>query len=467
MKQSLKAKIKFTKYQNLANEICYEFQKRGFAAFWVGGAVRSLLLKENSADIDLAVSATPEEIKAVLKKVGFKFYTVGEKFGTIGAATPAGNIEITTFRKESGYSDKRHPDKIVFSKDPLEDSQRRDFTINALYFDPNNREILDFHGGLKDLEKKTLRFIGNPDDRIKEDPLRLLRAVRFAANLNFKIAKKDVQAIIKHSGEIKNISSQRIKNELDKMFSEQFFVQGVLLLDKTKLLKTLFPEVDNLKGVQQSKDYHAEGNVYNHVLNALRVAQKNLKDYNLTLRYAIFFHDLGKAFTAKAGERKGRPHISFHGHAAKSTDLFLNISKRIIFPKTERKEIVWLLKHHMDMLNLSEVTEKTLVKWAKNNKIEDLIKLRIADSLGGTMTDGMGKVIPKDVGALKKMIAQWKKLNTLYKINLITGEDVMRELKIKPGKEVGYVLEKVKREQIFGRIKNKQQALKFISAKNI
>ncbi|GAC1573943.1 MAG: CCA tRNA nucleotidyltransferase [Candidatus Doudnabacteria bacterium] len=455
MKQSLSISFKFTAYQSLANEICVEFHKRGFICFWVGGAVRDLLLKQKFGDVDLATSANPEEIKKVLKDGGFKLYTLGEKFGTIGAVTKEGNIEITTFRKESGYSDQRHPDKIIFSKEVKEDSTRRDFTINALYFNPVDNQILDFHNGLKDLKKGIIRFVGEPEERIKEDPLRLLRAVRFGTNLGFKLAKKDLKAIIKYASEIKNISSQRIKKELDKIFLERYFVEGIMLLEKTELLKTLFPEVDNLKKVDQSNDYHAEGNVYNHVLDALREAQKNLKVYNLTLRYAIFFHDIGKAFTAKTGERKGRVHISFHGHAQKSSELFLNISKRLIFPKQQRKEIEWLLKHHMDMLNLSEVTEKTLVKWAKNDLIEDLIRLRIADSLGGTMTDAKGKVIPKDISKLKEMISKWKKLNLLYKTNLITGEDVMRSLKIKPSKEVGYVLEKVKREQILGRIKNR------------
>jgi tRNA nucleotidyltransferase (CCA-adding enzyme) len=462
VKPYLNNSYKFSKYQNRANEICKEFQKRGFVCLWVGGAVRDLLLKEINFDIDLATNATPPEIKKVLSIFEYKIYVVGEKFGTIGVITPDGNIEITTFRKELGYTDQRHPDQIVFAQTAKEDSQRRDFTINGLYFDPLNNLVSDFSSGRRDLIGKQIRFIGKPEDRIKEDPLRMLRAVRFAANLNFKLEKKDLATIQKYSKEIKVVSGQRIKIELDKMFLAENFVQGVLLLEKAKLLKAIFPEVDNLKKIKQSKDYHAEGNVYNHVMNALRVSQKNLKDYNLTLRYAIFFHDMGKAFTGKEGERKGRDHISFHGHALKSCQLFNQVSKRVPFPRQQQKEIGWLLKHHMDMLNTSEATEKTLLKWALNERTEDLIKLRIADSLGAAMTDGMGKIIPKDVSHLKAMTIKWRKLNVLSKINLITGDDVMKELKIKPGTEVGYILRKIKQEQIFGRVKNKKEALKFL-----
>jgi tRNA nucleotidyltransferase/poly(A) polymerase len=449
---------KFTEYQNLANEISLEFQKRGFLCFWVGGAVRDLLLGKKVEDIDLATNATPKEVKKILTEKRIRLYDVGEKFGTIGAITKRGNIEITTFRMESVYSDNRHPDSVKYAQTPKVDSGRRDFTINALYFDPKTKEILDFHDGQKDLNHKTLRFIGSPEKRIKEDPLRLLRAVRFAANLNIKIAKKDLESIQKKSGEIKKVSSERIKKELDKIFSNQNYIQGALLLEKTKLLKALFPEVDNLRTVMQSADYHAEGNALNHTFNALR----NCKKYSLTLRYAVFFHDIGKKFTAKMGERKGREHISFHGHALKSAELFAGIAKRVRFTKKEKIEIQWLLKHHMDLVRLEEVNEKTLVKWAKNDAFGDLILLRMADSLGGTMTDSLGRVIAKDISGLKKLYRNWKKLNELSRVNLVTGDDVMKILKIKPGKYVGVVLEKIKREQIFGRVKNKKEALAYL-----
>jgi tRNA nucleotidyltransferase (CCA-adding enzyme) len=449
---------KFTPYQSLANEICKEFQKRGFICYWVGGAVRDMLLDKENFDIDLATSATPPQVKNLLKKKGFKIYEVGEKFGTIGAVTKHGEIEITTFRTESAYSDKRHPDKVKFAGTAAEDSGRRDFTINALYYDPIAKKILDYHKGQQDLEEKQIRFIGSAEKRIKEDPLRLLRAVRFAANLDFKIAAKDLAAIKKNVKLISKISAERIKNELDKIFSDHNFVQGVLLLDKIGLLKELFPEVDNLKRVKQSKDYHAEGSAFNHSINALRHA----KDFDLTLRYAALLHDTGKKFTAKKEIRKGREHVSFHGHAQKSAELFNSIAKRLRFPRRQHKKIHWLLTHHMDLLQPELVTEKTLVKWAKNPDFGDLIRLRAADSMGGIETDPLGKVKAKDNSALKKLYSKWQKFRELSQKNFVTGNDVMKELKIKPGKHVGYVLDRIKREQIFGRIKNKKDALKFI-----
>ncbi len=216
--------------------------------------------------------------------------------------------------------------------------------------------------------------------------------------------------------------------------------------------------MDNLKGVKQSKDYHAEGSAFNHSINALRQA----KDFDLTLRYAALLHDTGKKFTAKKEVRKGREHVSFHGHAQKSAELFNNIAKRIPFTKQQHKKIHWLLMHHMDLLRHELVTEKTLVKWAKTEDFGDLIKLRMADSMGGIETNALGKVKAKDTSNLKKLFTKWRKLRDLSAKTFVTGNDVMRELKIKPGKHVGYVLDRVKREQIFGRVKNKKDALRFI-----
>ncbi|MDB4940212.1 MAG: pcnB [Candidatus Doudnabacteria bacterium] len=458
----LKHKNKFSAYQNLANEICLEFQSRGFVCYWVGGAVRDMLLQQVSSDIDLATNATPLQIKEVVAKK-YKIYTIGEKFGTIGVITAEDNIEITTFRAESGYSDSRHPDKVIYAKTAKEDSNRRDFTVNALYWNPGADEVLDFHGGLKDLKAKTLRFVGKAEERIKEDPLRLIRAIRFAAMLDFKIVAKDQKFISKHFKEINKISGQRIKNELDKILLSDNFLSGILLLNETKILKALFPEVDNLRKIGQSNDYHAEGNVFNHTLKALAAVYKNKNDYNLTLRYAVLFHDTGKAFTAQSGERKGRAHVSFHGHAQKSAEAFARIAKRFPFAKAQRKEIAWLLRHHMDLLNITELSEKTLVKLIKNPQSTDLIRLRIADSLGATMTNREGKVIPKNIFEPKNLIRRIQKLQTLYQVNLLNGDDLIKLLKIKSGKEVGFILEKIKTEQIFGRIKNKKEAVAFVT----
>jgi len=153
-------KKKFTPYQNLANGIALQFQKRGFSAYWVGGAVRDLILGVDCGDIDLATDAFPVEVKKVLSDLGIKYFTIGEKFGTIGAVTRHGNIEITTFRTESGYSDSRHPDRVDYALTALEDSERRDFTVNALYYDPRNREVLDYHHGIENLKSKILKFVG-------------------------------------------------------------------------------------------------------------------------------------------------------------------------------------------------------------------------------------------------------------------------------------------------------------------
>lgn len=451
-------KITFTKYQNLANGICKEFRKRGFDCYWAGGAVRDLILGRENPDIDLATGAKPDEIKKVLKQLGYNFYDIGEKFGTIGAITKLGNVEITTFRSESGYVDFRHPSKVRFLKDAKADVMRRDFTINGLLFDPASGEIKDYAGGQEDLKKKLIRFVGAPAKRIKEDPLRMLRAVRFAAQLGFAIAPNDLRKIKKYSPLIKKIAAERIKNELDKIFSARNFLHGIDLLDQTGLLKAILPEVDNLKNVKQSKDFHAEGNAFKHTL----LAMSNAADFDLVLRYAVFFHDIGKISTAKKGTRAGREHISFYGHGEKSAEMFQAIAKRLRFTARERKTISYLLKHHMDLIHPEEVILKTLIKWAKKSDFGSLIKLRIADTAGSLMTNKSGKVLKKDLKGLRQIYSRWEKIRAQMQTNLLSGREVMQIANLKQGPRVGLLLQEIKKLQLEGKIKTKSDAKKHL-----
>ncbi|TSC65487.1 MAG: polynucleotide adenylyltransferase/metal dependent phosphohydrolase [Candidatus Doudnabacteria bacterium Gr01-1014_77] len=203
-----------------AERICSLLSKQGYETYIVGGFVRDMLLGISGFDLDIATSAKPFETKKILNKHGFKIYEAGEKFGTIGVVSPKGNVEITTFRKEGMYSDSRRPSKVSFVLSVKEDSKRRDFTINSIYYNPATHEFLDWHEGLKDLKNKEIKFVGSAFKRIKEDPLRMLRAVRFAAKLGFNINKKDLSVIKKNSKLIRKTSAQRIKEELDRIISQ-------------------------------------------------------------------------------------------------------------------------------------------------------------------------------------------------------------------------------------------------------
>lgn len=441
-----------------ASELCLHFQKLGFETYWVGGAVRDMVMGHEISDVDFTTQAKPEEIKRILAKAGLRFFDVGEKFGTIGTILPEGKVEITTFRSESEYKDSRHPKKVKFELDVLKDLQRRDFTVNALLFDPANGEVIDHVGGLADIKRKELKFVGEANKRIKEDPLRLLRAVRFAAKLNFKIANLSV--VKKNATLIKKTSAERIKEELDKIFGDPNYLAGILLLDATGLLKVLFPEVDNLKKVKQTKLFHAEGSAFQHTTLALEFA----KDYDLDLRYAVFLHDIGKVSTGKKVMRNGRLHMSFLGHAQKGAAMFLKISKRLRFSAKQTSKIHYLIFHHMDLLHLERIYKKTLIKWARKPYFTDLIRLRIADSLGAVMTDEKGKAIKKDMTDWWKLIKFAEKVSTFEKISLATGDDVMKILKLKPGPKVGKILSGLKEKQIAGKIKNREQALLYVKS---
>lgn len=456
-------RAKFNQHQAKAADLCAFFISQGFETYWVGGAVRDMLLSKSKSEtetteIDFATSAKPAEIKKLLRTRKLKTYDVGEKFGTIGAILPTGTIEITTFRAEQNYSDSRHPKKVVFQEFPEIDSERRDFTINALYFNPLTGDVLDFHNGLKDLKNKRLRFVGKAEKRIKEDPLRLMRAVRFGAKLNFKIV--DIKTIKKSSRLIKKISAERIKNELDKILSDRNYLQGIELLNKTNLLKQILPEVEKLKKQSQSKNVHAEGNVFIHSFLVL----KEMEKYDLDLRYAGLFHDLGKFGTAKKTKLDGRPHISFHGHAELGAERFREIAKRLRFPQKQRDKIYTLIRDHMKLARPHLVTHKTLVKWAQMPHFKDLIRLRIADGRGGWKTNIQGKRIKKDFREWEELLNFEVKVKKIVKNNLINGNDVMRIKKIKPSPRVGEILASVKEKQILGEIKTKKDAEKFVKS---
>src|SRR3989338_7011151 len=236
-----------------------------FQAFWVGGIVRNMLMKRESDNIDIATDATPEQIEKMLNQVKIKNTSVGKQFGSILAIIHGFKIEITTFRAEGRYSDKRHPDAVEFIRDYLQDAKRRDFTINALYFDPTTKELSDPTIGIKDLGLKLLRFVGDPRKRIDEDALRMLRGVRLATQLSFKLEKNTFAAIKTRAKYIQSISGERIKAELDKILLSENRVAGLELLDKTGLLRFLIPQMEELKKFShKSKKYHLEGNMFNH-----------------------------------------------------------------------------------------------------------------------------------------------------------------------------------------------------------
>lgn len=460
VKKSIKWQAK-TSDEKLALEIVQKLSKAGFNhTYIVGGYVRDLLLaRKDTGAIDIATEATPQRVTKVLGKQ-YRIIPTGLKHGTVTVHSGKIDIEITTFRIESKYINHRRPKAVKFIADPRLDSSRRDFTVNALYLDPIKKEILDFQSGLYDLQKKQLHFVGNAQERIDEDALRILRAVRFASTLEFRLEKKDLIAIRKNAKLISTVSAERVKQELDKIMLSQNRSVGIQLLLQTGLLKIIMPEVEDLNRIPHSKNYHSEGNVFVHTMLALRLIQP---DADLNCMYGALFHDLGKAKTFKRVTREGRRHMTYYNHQYVGAELARKIMKRLKFSNHDIAEISWYVDHHLVPFGLSHMRPGKQMSWALDSKFENLLKVYRADSLASIPSDKFGKQLKPSLQSYNYSMKVLEKAKSQPKLQkpLISGNDVMKLLKIKPGPRVGEVLAKIREQQLSGKLETKQQALKY------
>jgi tRNA nucleotidyltransferase/poly(A) polymerase len=431
-------------------------KKSGFLAFWVGGTVRDILLRRKADNIDIATSLNPKEIAKLLRRAKLKTLFFGEKFGTICVATKYGLIEITTFRKESDYQDFRHPSKVEFVNSLDADSKRRDFTISAMYFDPIERKLFDPQKGLVDLENKIIRFVGDPVKRINEDPLRLLRAIRIAAQLNFTIEKKSAQAIKKYSLSVLKISKERVKQELDKIMTLDKPGVGLRLLDQLELLEKFLPELSAVKkSFHNSSTYHLEGNVFDHTLLTVDYLPEN----NLDLRYAGFFHDIGKD-KVFAIRKIGKDKInSFQNHHLRSVDKYKLIAKRLGFSKASRSRVLWLIENHDDLYKFDKLPCEKQSDLIFNPNINDLILLGKADDEANIQTQKMKKYGWKE--AKKLLIKKIKKEKIVNKFS--SGKFLIRKFHLTSDKFFGKLQKEIKLRILFNKIKNFTDLEKFLA----
>jgi tRNA nucleotidyltransferase (CCA-adding enzyme) len=409
-------------------------EKAGFEAFIVGGCVRDLLLGSDPEDWDVATSAKPEEIQKVFPE---SFYE--NKFLTVTVLTKSKNpklkeIEITTYRKEAKYTDKRHPDEVRFAGSLEEDLARRDFTVNAMAAGPSKtaREIRDPFGGQKDLKTRTIRSVGDPQERFTEDALRMMRAVRFAVTLGFTIEDKTSQAIKKNAHLLEAISKERIREELMKIVMAERAAQGIELLRQLGLLKHIVPELEEGVGCSQNK--HHIYDCYEHSLKSFDYAAKN--NFNKYVRLAALFHDIAKPRT-KRGEG---PEATFYGHEVVSARMTRQILARLKFSKKEIEKIVRLVRYHLFYYNVGEVGESSvrrLVLKVGAENVEELLQLRMADRIGS----GVPKAEPYKLRHLKYIIDKVSQDPVSVKMLKVNGKEVMDILKMRPGPKVGQILD--------------------------
>lgn len=420
-------KMKF-KIPNNIIEVLSIINSSGYEAYIVGGSVRDLILNKEPNDYDITTNARPEEIKKIFKD--YKTVLVGEEFGTVLIVFKGEAIEITTYRIESGYKDKRRPENIEFTLNLQEDLSRRDFTINALAYHPECG-VIDYFGGLNDLKDKIVKTVGDPYKRFSEDSLRLLRCIRFSTQLNFKIEEKTFQAVKENSKDIISVSSERVRDEIFKILLAEKPSNGIRLLNDAKLLVELLPELSETIDFKQNNPYH-DKDVFNHTLCVL-----DNVDEKIELRLAALFHDIGKTKTYSEDENQiGH----FYNHEIVSSNIAYQILRRLNTPKKLINKVQILIENHMrDISSMKEKGIRRLIYKVGKENIMDLYNLNLADK----KCTHKGRDI-KDLLSKKEMIINEINSSNIFEKNKlkINGYDIIK-LGIKQGKLVGQILDEL------------------------
>ncbi len=407
-----------------------KIEKKGYEACLVGGCVRDLLLGEKPKDWDIATKAEPGEIEKIFPK-SFS----NNKFGTVTVVIDSKDpslkeIEITPYRIDEKYTDKRHPDRIRWAESIEDDLSRRDFTVNALAL--KGKETVDPFGGKKDLEKKIIKAVRDPKERFSEDALRMMRAVRFAAVLGFKIEKKTEKAIKENAPWLQAISKERIRDELIKIIMSERAAEGIDLLRELSLLKYVIPELEEGYGVSQNK-HHIYG-CYEHSVRSLDYAAK--QNFNKYVRIAALLHDIAKP-RVKEGEGED---ATFYNHEVVGAKMAAGILDRLKFSKEDVEKIARLVRYHLFYYNVGEVSESSvrrLVRKVGLENMDELIQLRMADRIGS----GVPKAEPYKLRHLKYLVEKVSRDPISVTKLKVSGEDVMKMLGIKPGPKIGQVLD--------------------------
>jgi poly(A) polymerase/tRNA nucleotidyltransferase (CCA-adding enzyme) len=415
--------------------IVEKLKESGFETYIVGGCIRDLLRKKKPKDWDIATNAKPKEISDIFKK-----HYINNEFGTVTVLTNSRDeslkeVEITPYRTEEQYSDKRHPDKIHWAETVEEDLSRRDFTVNAMAAEILKGEvekIIDPFNGKVDLEKKIIKAVRNPKERFSEDALRMMRAARFATVMDFEIEEKTAKAIKDNSNLLKEISNERVRDELIKIIMSEKAAKGIDLLRELDLLQYILPEL--LEGYKISQNKHHIYDVYEHSLRSLKYAAE--QGYNKYVRIAALLHDIGKP-RSKEGEGED---ATFYNHEMIGAEMTHKILTRLRFSKKDLKKIRKLVRYHLFYYHPDEVGESSvrkLVRQVGSENIEELIQLRKCDRIGS----GCPKAEPYKLRHLKYVIEKVSQDPISVKMLKLSGEDIMKILGINPGPMVGQVLD--------------------------
>ncbi|PYU32448.1 MAG: phosphohydrolase [Acidobacteria bacterium] len=432
--------------RELAGDICRTLQFSGFKAYLVGGCVRDLVLGREPEDYDVATDAHPARVQELFPSS----VDVGARFGVILVAADGAQVEVATFRSDVGYSDGRHPDRVEYSSLPEEDVRRRDFTINGLMLDVETRQILDFVGGQEDLRQGIVRAIGAPELRFREDRLRMVRAVRFAARFGYVIEPATFQAIVAAAPHITEVSAERLRDEISKLLTEGAARRAFELLDKTSLLKACLLEIAAMKGVAQPPEFHPEGDVWVHTLMMLERLPPGAP---ATLAWAVLLHDVGKPPTFKSAEETG-DRIRFDGHAEIGARMAVAVCRRLRFSLSDIEQIEALVANHLRFKDVFQMRPATLKRFVRLPRFEEEhLELHHLDCLASH-----GNL---DAYEFVRRFLRETPPEEVRPPRLLTGED-LKAMGFTPGPLFKEILQAVEEGQLEGRLVRREDAVDFV-----
>ena len=430
-----------------AEEIINRLQQAGFQAYFVGGCVRDFVRGVTPGDYDIVTSALPEQLLTLFSRT----VAVGAKFGVVVVIVDRYSYEVATFRSDHIYKDGRHPAGVSFSS-VREDVLRRDFTVNGLLMDAETTEIIDYVDGQGDIEKKIIRTIGDPDKRFREDYLRMIRAIRFAANLDFTIDGATQRAIEANAARIKEISAERLQEELGKILTRGGAHRGLEIMAQTGILRAILPEVDKMRGIAQPPRFHPEGDVWRHTFLMLEIlsAQKS-PDINPSLAWGTLLHDVGKPVT-RAEDENG---VHFYGHVQQGEKIADGIMQRLRFSRAQREAVLTLIHYHMVFMNVQKMRPSRLKRFLRMPDFKLHLELHRLDCLA---SHGLLDNYDFCLRSLQSLEQE-----ELHPPRLFTGDDLIA-LGFTPGKVIGEILRALEDEQLEGRISSREEAAAYALA---
>jgi putative nucleotidyltransferase with HDIG domain len=426
--------------QDRAISIVRRLRAAGYEAFFAGGCVRDMLLKNAPQDYDVTTNARPEDVQRIFPDT----IPVGAQFGVILVLLDGHRFEVASYRHDGPYLDGRHPSHVRYGS-LEEDIRRRDFTINGMVYDPIDDRLIDLVEGRKDLERRIVRAIGNAEERFEEDRLRLIRAVRFAASLNFAIEAATFAAIQKLAGTVTQIAWERIGDEVTRILTDGGARRGFELLDASGLLQVLLPEIVALKGTLQSPDYHPEGDVFNHTLLLL----SHLEAPSETLAYGCLLHDVAKPVCF----RQVAERITFYGHTEKGAAMAEEILKRLKRGRGAWERVAYLVRNHLRHVQAPQMRLSTLKRFLREEGIDELLELTRIDALASN----------GDLQYYQFCKSRLAELNEgeIRPPPLVRGDDLIA-LGFTPGPIFAKILRQVEDHQLGGELKDREQAIDWI-----